>query len=120
MLASDESQRFFESAEVPAVGFELADGSFHPVLQINHPEGAHDFRVYAPADADSDVLELRPREGFARAAEGNWLLSEEPMEVRLTAADALIRADVARRDTRQIEVSVLYGDERRRVQFDLI
>jgi molecular chaperone DnaK (HSP70) len=107
------------SGQTPALGLELADGSFHPLLAVNHADGTSDFRVYAlPADGASAMC-LKPLQGFARCAPGNLPLAAEPISVPLTEGGPLVKVEASRAGDEQVTFVVTHDTDRREVSLDL-
>ncbi|MBU0610723.1 MAG: Hsp70 family protein, partial [Armatimonadetes bacterium] len=47
LMLSGRIPRRFRGPQMPAVGLAIADGDFHPILEVDHGDGCPDFRVYA-------------------------------------------------------------------------
>ena len=108
ILTVSSSDLEYRSAEVPAIGFELQDGRFHPVLGINHPDGGRDFRVYSSGDTQAEVLRMQPQVGFARTAASNVRVGE-PIEIRLNPTDNLVKATIERKGDKTAELQLKYA-----------
>jgi len=105
----------FRSAEWPAIGLETRGGGFDPVLDINHSEGVPSCRVYVAGDAAADTMYLIPRQGFARRAECNERLREEPIELGLPWAGCMVKAEAVRQPDCSITLTLSVGDAAREV-----
>ncbi|MFO7947609.1 MAG: Hsp70 family protein [Armatimonadota bacterium] len=116
-LADDDTEPPFISPEIPPVGFKLADGTFHPVLEANHAVGAEAFRVYT--SPDGQTLAFQPMEGFARRAASNWALSKEEITVQLEDPDDPVRAHMKRIDDFEVQLTIDGTIEPLKLQLEL-
>jgi hypothetical protein len=71
--------------------------------------------VYVAGDAAADTMYLIPRQGFARKAECNERLREEPIELGLPWAGCMVKAEAVRQPDCSITLTLSVGDAAREV-----
>jgi molecular chaperone DnaK (HSP70) len=110
-IRSGEDQSLaFVSPEMPAIGIELADGAFHPVLAADAKPPEEDFRVFQASSGVATALRLVFREGFCQRAAGNRLIAEEELGIVLGRDRALVKVAVRRLSDGNVRVAVTWGD----------
>jgi len=120
MLADASDPVQFRSAQVPAVGLEVAKGSFDRILDINHTRGARSFRIYTPADASSEVMSVKVLQGFARVADSNTPLQPGPFEIALSPADSLVKVEATQIDDLKVRIRLVYGNHTVQKDMELV